>query len=168
LFWSDDRLDVAVAVRDRMRSDVGAWGVPGTVNLIGALSVPGLLTKGDVDLHLCVAVDAYDDAVATLAGHLRPTERAAWSVTLRVFAPHAPSDPPVGLAVTPHDSEHDRRFLLAWRHIRESTVLRQRSNELKGAAPQGYLAAKNAFFVELQARTDAAGPLGGVVCRALD
>jgi uncharacterized protein len=164
LIWSDDRVGLALAARDRLRAEVAAWGVPGAVNLVGALSVPGLLTKGDVDLHLCIEADVFERGVGVLAQHVTPTEEAAWSATLRVFSVPSPDDVPVGLAVTPHDSEHDRRFRLAWRRLRESGALRARYNELKHARPEGYEAAKSAFFDDLQGQTDSVGPLGGAVC----
>lgn len=164
LIWSDDRLDLALVARDRLRAEIAGWGLSGAVNLVGALSVPGLLTKGDVDLHLCIESDAFEGGVGVLGHRLIPTEQTAWAATLRVFTVPHPVDVPVGLAVTPHDSEHDRRFRLAWRRLRESAALRARYNELKRAQPEGYEAAKSDFFDDLQGQTDSVGPLGGQVC----
>ena len=164
LIWSDDRVGLALAARDRLRAEIAAFGVPGVVNLVGALTVPGLLTKGDIDLHLCIEGDAFEEGVRALAQRVTPAEEAAWSATLRVFAVPPADDVPVGLAVTPHDSEHDRRFRLAWRRLRESAALRARYNGLKRARPEGYEAAKSAFFDDLQSQTESLGPLGGAVC----
>lgn len=168
LLWSDDRLDLAIAVRDDVRAGIVRWGVPGAVNLVGALSVPGLLTKGDVDLHLCIPADGFRVGVEVLGRHLTPTEEAAWSATLRVFAAPERDDVPVGLAVTPHASEHDLRFRTAWQHLRESAALRTRYNDVKRAAAgtARYETAKSAFFNELEMQTRVAGPLGGRVCPA--
>lgn len=137
-----------------------------SVNLVGALSAPGLLTKGDVDLHLCIPADGFRVGLEVLGRHLRPTEEAAWSATLRVFAAPERDDVPVGLAVTPHASEHDLRFRLAWRRMRESAELRMRYNDIKRSAPGAYETDKNAFFNELEMLTRTSGPLGGSVCPA--
>ena len=63
-----------------------------------------------------------EPCVGVLGHRLIPTEQRAWAATLRAFTVPHPEDVPVGLAVTPHDSEHDGGS--GWPGLRESAALR--------------------------------------------
>ncbi len=63
------------------------------------------------------------------------------------------ADPPVGIAATVLDGEHDRRFRSAWARLAADAETRASYNELKRAHAGGpeaaYSAAKSAFFDRL-------------------
>ena len=111
---------------------------------MGGSSVPGALTRGDVDLHCRVAPAAFPGAVAVL----RPVHRAVhpeiWTSTLATFTVDAHL--PTGLAVTPLGSEHDVRFTVTWRRLRAEPALLQEYNALKAGPVAGYEERKSAFF----------------------
>jgi len=101
-------LTVLAAQRERLRG----LGVPGDLVLLGGCSVPGALTRGDVDLHLRVPPDAFGFAVERLREHSPVAHPDIWTATLATFdvPPSGPADPSVGIAATPRGSEHDLRF----------------------------------------------------------
>lgn len=147
--WSDGLLELARQTRDEVADALSALGVHGELGVTGGASVPGALTKGDIDLHLRVAPDAFRDVVARLRGAYPVASPLSWAATLAVF--DLPGHRPTGLAVTPVDSEHDRRFGLAWRLLRDDPQALAQYNSLKSGTPGAgdYERRKSAFFSAL-------------------
>lgn len=139
-----------------MRAEVAATlaglGVQGEVVLTGGLSVPGALTKGDIDLHLRVQPHDFEEVVARLRRVLPVASPQAWAATLAVF--DVPGPRPTGLAVTPVDSEHDTRFRLTWEALRADALLLGHYNTLKSQSvdPADYEERKSRFFTDVSAR----------------
>jgi GrpB-like predicted nucleotidyltransferase (UPF0157 family) len=123
--------------------------VAGELLLTGGASVPGALTKGDIDLHLRVPPDRFEHVVERLRAVYRPGSTSAWAETLAVF--DVPGLRPTGLAVTPVDSEHDVRFRRSWELIRGHPELLDEYNQLKRASfgDASYEDRKSAFFTRL-------------------
>lgn len=118
--------------------------MPGELVLVGGSSVPGALTRGDVDLHLRVAPDAFLGAVRALRSVHPVVHPQIWSSTLATFALDA--DVPAGMAVTPVGSEHDVRFTVTWRRLRTEPALLAAYNAVKAGPGEGYEERKSAFF----------------------
>ena len=97
--------------------------------LTGATSVPGALTKGDVDLHLRVAPADFAATVAVLREVYAVVHPEIWQESLATFAVDA--ELPAGIAVTPIGSEHDVRFHRGWERIRSDPALLAEYNTLK-------------------------------------
>lgn len=146
LVWSDGLLEEARRVRDEVAAALDRLGVPGELRLTGAAGMPGVLTKGDVDLHLRVAPSDFDDATTRLAELIEPTRREIWTDTFATF--EQASEPPVGVAVTVVGTEHDRRFVRSWERMRAEPELRERYNEIKRRGGD-VEAAKSDFFGEV-------------------
>src|SRR5689334_15121439 len=108
LIWSESIIDEARWLRDRVELDLQKAHIAGEVSVTGPASMTGVLTKGDVDLHLRVAVGHFAGIVHRLGKIYRPTILHAWGPTLAVFDVSATR--PTGLAATPIGSEHDHRF----------------------------------------------------------
>ena len=147
--WSDDLLDQARATLEEVTAALRALGVTGELVLVGGTSVPGALTRGDIDLHLRVDPDAFSASVARLREVYPVASEEAWAGTLAVF--EVAAQPPTGLAVTPKHSEHDERFTRTWRAIRNSPVLLAQYNALKTATAgtPAYEQRKSDFFTSL-------------------
>lgn len=154
---SDGLLDVARGVLEEQRDRLRDLGVPGTVVLVGGCSVPGALTRGDVDLHLRVPPDAFAGVVDRLRTVFAVVHPEIWTVTLATFGVPAsrPGGPPTGLAVTPEGSEHDLRFTRGWQLLAADPTLLTEYNRAKltgdGPDGDGYEARKSAFFDRLVA-----------------
>ena len=88
----------------------------------------GVLTRGDVDLHLRVEPRAFDGAVERVRAAYPVASPGAWAPTLAVF--EVPRRRATGLAVTPLHSQHDRRFRLAWDALRRDPALVVEDNAL--------------------------------------
>ena len=150
---SDELHDAAVAVVDAERAALRARGVPGEVAWVGGSSVPGALTHGDVDLHLRVPPEVFDEVVAALRAVHPVVHPGIWCATLATFAVDAPL--PAGLAVTPVGSEHDVRFTRTWALLRSDPALLAAYNRMKvetQALPANtYEARKSAFVDDLLA-----------------
>ena len=145
--WSDAITGDAHAIRAEFEHSLAGLGVPGRVELTGAASLPGVLTMGDIDLHLRVTeLDAFPGVVELLGDHFRPASPAAWAATLAVF--EVPGRRPTGLAVTPVDSEHDQRFRRCWTRLREEPLLLSEYNAMKRTSYGGpsYEGLKADFF----------------------
>ena len=143
----------AVVERERARLASLLAMVPGTqLVLTGASSHPDLLTAGDIDLHLRVPPGAWDATITMLRGTYTVVLPEIWQAGFATFElPDA--DPPVGIAATAIDGEHDRRFRSAWAKLATDPAERDRYNELKrahaGGGDAAYREAKSAFFDRL-------------------
>lgn len=151
LVWSDTYLDEADRLRRRVAAVLVAAGLPGDLVLVGPASFPGVLTRGDIDLHLRVPAGDFAATVERLHTLYRPTSRESWAPTLAVF--DIPAGRPAGLAATPVGSEHDERFTTSWRRLRSEPDLLREYNALKTthvATPE-YEERKSAFFSRISA-----------------
>lgn len=149
LIWSDAIVAEAQAAHSYLARRLVAMGVPGDLVLTGGSSVPGLLTKGDIDLHLRVAEDDFAEVVRRLAAEFAKASPDAWADTLAVF--DIPGARSTGLAVTPIGSEHDHRFTASWDRLRADAELRAEYNALKKMQPgeTSYEARKSDFFTKI-------------------
>jgi GrpB-like predicted nucleotidyltransferase (UPF0157 family) len=126
--------------------------------LVGGSSLPGALTKGDVDLHLRVPAGSFGRTVDVLRGIHQVVHPEIWQATLATFAVRAAL--PTGIAVTPVGSEHDVRFARSWRLLAADPGLVAAYNamKLRYAGDDGeYERHKSAFFDMLSARPDRSG-----------
>ncbi len=146
-----DIREEALAVLEAERERLARLVPTGELSLTGASSVPGALTRGDVDLHLRVRAQDFRAAVAVLADVYAVVHPEIWTSTLATFAVDAPI--PAGVAVTPIGSEHDLRFTRAWSLLASRPELLRAYNEMKlahaGRPVADYEAAKSAFFSRL-------------------
>jgi hypothetical protein len=164
LVLSDTFVDEAHETWGRVRRRLDVLDVPGELVLTGAASVPGALSKGDVDLHLRVPRDAFAAVVDRLRTVYEPGSVSAWAATLAVF--DVPGARSTGLAVTPVDSEHDVRFCRAWDVLRADPGLLEEYNDLKRKAfgTPSYEDLKSAFFSRIIVREPPAGREGADGC----
>jgi GrpB-like predicted nucleotidyltransferase (UPF0157 family) len=118
----------------------------------GGTSVLGVLTSGDVDVHVRVESEAFESALDVLAGVYEPFHRDAWSSGESAFFLAPGAQPPVEIALTVIGSRDDLHHGEAWDRIAGDPGLIERYNELKrrseGAARGDYDAAKRAFFYD--------------------
>lgn len=142
---AEDLHDDAAAVVEAERAALAAAGVPGELVWVGGSSVPGALTRGDVDLHLRVPPAQFGAAVALVGRDHAVVHPEIWCATLATFTVDAPL--PTGLAVTPVGSEHDVRFTRTWALLRADPALLDEYNRVKAEAPpERYEDLKSAFF----------------------
>jgi hypothetical protein len=144
--FREQALLIAAAERERLRK----LGVAGELALTGGSSVPGALTRGDVDLHLRVRPAAWPSVVAALRRTYPVVHPEIWAPTLATFA--VPAALPAGMAVTPAGSEHDLRFTRGWQLLAADAALLGDYNAVKLAAgDDDYEDRKSAFFDRLLA-----------------
>lgn len=138
----------AVAILETQRRRLAELRVPGELSLIGGSSVPGALTRGDVDLHLRVEERDFRAVVDVLRTELPVVHAEIWSSTLATFAVPAPRS--TGLAVTPRGLEHDIRFTRSWQLLAADPDLVRAYNAAKladgGVGDDGYERRKSEFF----------------------
>lgn len=119
----------------------------------GGTSVPGVLTSGDVDIHVRVAGEEFEPARDTLATLYEPFHREAWSAGESAFFFAPGSTPPVELALTVRGTVDDFHHGAAWDRIAIDTSLIARYNELKRrcerVSQDEYEAAKREFFAAI-------------------
>ncbi|WP_345801224.1 hypothetical protein AAIB33_17435 [Microbacterium sp. AZCO] len=124
-----DTVAEARRIRDRERRRLAEHGVQGALSLTGGSSLEGLLTKGDIDLHLRVRAEDFETSAASLALLYTAVRREIWTATFATF--ERDCDPPVGIALTVVGSEHDRRFVASWERMGRDAAARARYNALK-------------------------------------
>jgi GrpB-like predicted nucleotidyltransferase (UPF0157 family) len=137
----------AALVLQRERALLQEHGIAGELVLVGGTSVPGALTKGDVDLHLRVTPADFAATVELLQGLHTVVHPEIWQPSLATFEVAAVL--PTGLAVTPLGSEHDVRFNRTWRLIAADPELVAAYNAAKLAGAIGdadYEQRKSLFF----------------------
>jgi len=149
--------DVARATLERERARLGPLVPGGELVPTGASLLPDLLTAGDIDLHLRVPAADFDAVIAQLREVYAVVLPGIWLDGFATFAvPDA--DPPIGVAVTAIDGEHDRRFRRSWGRLAADPAARMAYNALKraheGGPVSGYLAAKSHFFDARAAEAD--------------
>lgn len=112
--------------------------------------MPGVLTSGDVDVHVRVERESFASALDALSGLYEPLHRDAWSAGESAFFSAPGAQPPVEIALTVIGSRDDFHHGEAWDRITADPSLIERYNELKrrseGATLGDYDAAKRAFF----------------------
>jgi hypothetical protein len=149
LLASDDLLPEALRVLAEQRDLLRRAGVPGELVLVGGSSVPGALTRGDVDLHLRVPAADFPAAVEALRGSHAVVHPEIWGPTLATFEAIGTTRS-TGIAVTPVGSEHDLRFTRTWQLLRDDPALVAEYNAAKlaedGPRGEGYEERKSAFF----------------------
>lgn len=133
------------------------WTVDCSVAEVGSTGVPGLPTKGDLDVAVvAVGASTWQEAVTALGLHLTPHEPQHWSATWASLRGDAPAGD-VGVQVVVAGSEEDaylrgfRSLLLRDPHV----VERYRALKVKhdGGSMKEYRAAKGRFVeVELAAQ----------------
>ncbi|MCY1136560.1 GrpB family protein [Actinoplanes sp. Pm04-4] len=139
-------------LRDERRRLAALLGCPHELVLVGGSSLPGALTKGDVDLHLRVPGDAFPATTDTLRQVYAVVHPEIWQATLATFTVEGAALP-TGIAVTPAGSEHDVRFTRTWQLMAADPALVTAYNEIKlrhRDDPDEYERRKSAFFDALQ------------------
>jgi GrpB-like predicted nucleotidyltransferase (UPF0157 family) len=130
---------------------LGLLPVAADIRHVGATSVPGCLTKGDLDI--VVRVSAADFAVADslLAAHFARNTGSTRDDTFSAFEDGA-SEPHLGIQLTVVDGPSDVFHAFADR-LRADPDLLARYNELKtrydGRPMRAYRAAKDAFISQV-------------------
>ncbi len=152
LQWSQDLGRIARSLHREVARSLADAHVPGELSLTGALCVPGVLTRGDVDLHLRVPPALWHHAVAGLQDVFPVVSPEIWCDTLATFG--IPAAVPAGLAATPAGSEHDVRFTRTWQLLAAGgPALVSELNSLKSRAWttsfDEYELQKSAFFDRL-------------------
>ena len=115
----------------------------------GGTSVPGVLTSGDVDLHVRAEKQTFASARDVLCELYEPLYPDAWHDESAYFFA-AGSTPPVEVALTVIGTLDDLHHGEAWQQIEADPELIKRYNALKraheGGSEDDYKAAKRDFF----------------------
>lgn len=149
----------AQALFERIAPEITALVPSAIVEHVGATSVPGCLTKGDLDIAVRVPADAFVTAERALATRFERNTGSDRTDTFSSFADDA-SDPPLGVQLcvigSPDDMFHVLRDAL-----RADPAIARAYNELKatfdGRPMDEYRAAKTAWIEQILARATA-GP----------
>jgi GrpB-like predicted nucleotidyltransferase (UPF0157 family) len=120
--------------------------------LTGSTSLPGMLTRGDVDLHLRVRPEDFKRAVRVLGLTDTPVHGEIWTSGFATFETSR-HELPTGIAVTAIGDEHDTLFRRTWARLASDPELVDAYNAVKlrheGADDAAYLAAKRRFLDSL-------------------
>src|SRR5687767_8100370 len=96
----------------------------------GATSLPTMLTRGDLDIHVRVAADSFPAAVEALRGCYRDYRPEMWTGGFAAFVGEGGALP-VGVVLTAAGGEHDVRFTTAWARLSADPTLVDELNALK-------------------------------------
>ena len=148
---SDDFADEATAAFAEHKRRILERLPSAEVNHTGGTSIPGVLTSGDVDLHVRVEPASFAEARDVLSDLYEPFHVDVWHAEGAFFT--APgSQPLVEVALTAIGGLDDLHHGEAWHRIAADHDLVERYNALKREHESGsvdeYRAAKRAFFYE--------------------
>jgi GrpB-like predicted nucleotidyltransferase (UPF0157 family) len=150
--WSDSVAEEAAAVFAAHALRIRARLPHVEIRHHGGTSVPGLLTSGDVDLHVRADERWFEPARDLLSELYEPLFPDEWDSEVAYFV--APgTQPPVEIVLTLSGSVDDLHHGEAWRRILADHDLAERYNALKrkheGGAIDDYKAAKRYFFRQI-------------------
>jgi len=144
--------DVVRVVQAEHRSRIGGRLPQAKIEHIGATSVEGSLTKGDLDLLVRVPGIGFEEAVVALGGLYAIHQRENWTPTFASFKAEPDPQVPLGVQLVAAGSTDDRAFM-EWRErLSTDPDLLRRYNDLKLAHadddPEDYVDAKAKFIEE--------------------
>jgi GrpB-like predicted nucleotidyltransferase (UPF0157 family) len=117
----------------------------------GGTSVRGVLTTGDVDLHVRAERGSFAAARKVLCNLYEPLYPKAWQSDSAYFTA-ADATPPVEVALTVIGTLDDLHHGAAWQRIAANPMLMAQYNALKraheGGSSRDYDAAKRDFFYD--------------------
>jgi GrpB-like predicted nucleotidyltransferase (UPF0157 family) len=123
-----------------------------TVEHVGATSIPGSVTKGDVDLLVRVPEADFAAASEALGGRYAVDQAENWTAAFASFS-EADGELPVGIQLVVSGSRVEAAFDTVKRELRARPDLVEQSNELKRRHASGdrdsYGRAKQAFLEDL-------------------
>jgi GrpB-like predicted nucleotidyltransferase (UPF0157 family) len=118
----------------------------------GGTSVPGVLTSGDVDIHVRVEASSFEAARDIVSNLYEPFHVDAWSAGESAFFFAPGSRPAIEIALTVVGSLDDFHHGEAWDRIAGDPNLIEQYNDLKrrcaNVSPGEYDVAKRAFFYD--------------------
>jgi uncharacterized protein len=124
------------------------------IDHIGATAIPGVLTKGDVDVLVRVPREDFPTAVAACKGRYAIHQPENWTDDFASFKDDITFSLPLGIQLVVRDSAADFFCYLRDR-LRADPRLLAEYNRLKtrhqGGKPEAYWRAKNRFFERLLA-----------------
>jgi GrpB-like predicted nucleotidyltransferase (UPF0157 family) len=151
--------ELAEAVRatfERHREQVLRLVPDGEVEHVGATSVPGALTKGDLDVLVRVHPSEFSRAVAALRNMYAIHQPDNWTPTLASFNDPASSAPAVGVQLVVAGSASDALFGPFREALIADAALLAEYNALKlrldGTSYEHYTATKGAFVEDVLQR----------------
>jgi GrpB-like predicted nucleotidyltransferase (UPF0157 family) len=125
------------------------------IHHVGGTSVPGALTKGDLDVQVRVAPERFASAVSQLSALYAKSKRDVWADGFATFEAPGLAEP-AAISVVAIGSAYDWCGAALWDLLRAEPDLLRRYNELKakhdGGSWDDYEDAKNVFFRELLAQ----------------
>jgi GrpB-like predicted nucleotidyltransferase (UPF0157 family) len=155
--------DLAEAVRapfEHHRGQVLRLVPDGEVEHVGATSVPGALTKGDLDVLVRVHSSEFSRAVAALRNVYAIHQPDNWTATLASFTDPASSAPAVGVQLVVAGSASDALFGPFREALIADPALLAEYNALKlrldGESYEHYTTAKGAFVEDVLQRLNPA------------
>ena len=141
----------AVEIVDEIATLVHSQFPDADVQDMGATAIPGLLTKGDVDVNVRVAHDDLQPLLDLLRQHLRVHQSENWTDGYASFADDDGHSLPVGVQVTVRGHADDK-FLIQRDRLAGAPRLIAQYNELKrrleGATMTEYRQAKWEFIAQ--------------------
>ena len=131
---------------------------------IGATSIPGAVTKGDIDILVRVSAGGFESAKEVLGKHFEIKQAKNWTTNFASFGDDSTYAMPVGIQLVVRDSELD--FLRYLRdYLIEHPAAAEEYNRIKQAnaafGPERYWQEKDKFFATILAeRTKSRGKAG--------
>jgi GrpB-like predicted nucleotidyltransferase (UPF0157 family) len=124
---------------------------------VGSTSIPGALTKGDLDLLVRVDASGFEPAVETLLALYAVHQPENWTPTYASFTDPDADDPPVGVQLVVAGSRDDALFGPFRRAMIADPDLLAAYNDLKrrydGSDYDTYTAAKAEFIERVLPRS---------------
>jgi GrpB-like predicted nucleotidyltransferase (UPF0157 family) len=156
----EEELRVAVAAAfETHRARISALLPDAEIEHVGSTSIPGALTKGDLDLLVRVEVTEFEMAVQAVRAMYAVHQPENWTPTYASFVDPAASDLPVGVQVAVRGSADDRLFGPFREAMIADPALLAAYNRLKldldGEDYEHYTEAKGAFVEEVLGRLPA-------------
>jgi GrpB-like predicted nucleotidyltransferase (UPF0157 family) len=145
----------AIAAFHRHRGEIRRLLPYAQVEHVGSTSVPGALTKGDVDLLVRVDPERFGDTVERLRERYAVHQPENWTATYASFVHPSERRPPVGVQLVVAGSPEESLFIPFREALIADRELLSRYNELKarhdGESYERYTSLKGRFVEDVLA-----------------
>jgi uncharacterized protein len=153
-----DRASAAFSI---VSAELSALLPDAEVEHIGATSIPGAITKGDLDVLVRVNPDRFDAAAGALSARYSIHQPENWTPTFASFTAQPREGIPVGIQLVAADSLEDSQFTGLRDLLRSRPDVLEQLNDLKrsfeGGDPDAYWRAKQDLIESILALNDLGG-----------
>lgn len=116
---------------------------------VGSTSIPGAITKGDLDIQVRISKEGFAEAIEKLRRRYTDSHPEIWRDGFASFQNYANPDIPIGVQLTIRDTAYDDFYIMRDEFINNPQLLQQYNSfkkDFEGKPEPDYKMAKKGLF----------------------